>query len=215
MSIWNVPFGGSIKQGQSWSTPNDYTGGDMQPVPLPTGGIIYTKYSYDSDGNRVGQLWYTNRPGPSGRAITSQAADCAEPSLSPNGAEIAMICTYGKQISYLTIASWNGSNLGPLQTVISDQLVAQPIWAPDGTGIAYLAPASPDGPFQLWFLPQLAYHQPVPSPIPTPLPTPGGPYTGVLPSPTPIPPPPPVVIKPIQMTTNLGFDATSPMTWAA
>jgi hypothetical protein len=215
LSIWALPYGGSIAQGRGWTTPNDYTGGDMQPLPLPSGGIIYTKYSYDNDGNRVGQLWYTNRAGSSGSAITSQAADCMEPSLSPNGAELAMICTYVKQISYLTIASWNGSSLGPLQTVISDQLVAQPIWAPDGSGIAYFAPALPDGPFQLWFLPQLAYHPPAPSPIPTPLPTPGGPYTGVLPSPTPIPPPPPVVIKPIQMTTNLGFDATSPMAWAA
>jgi len=214
LSVWSVPSGGTIQQGQNWTTPNDYTGGDMQPLPLPTGGVIYTKYSYDSDGNRVGQLWYTNRPGAAGREITSQAADCAQPSLSPDGHELAMICTYVKQISYLTIAAWNGSNLGPLPTVISNQLVAQPIWAPDGSGIAYLAPGAPAGPFQLWFLPRLAYHPPAPSPIPTLLPTPGGPYAGSLPTPTPIAPPPPVVIKPMQMTSNLGIDATSPMTWA-
>ena len=105
-----------------------------------------------------------------------------------------MICTYGKQVSYLTIASWNGSSLGPLKTVISDQLVAQPIWAPDGSGIAYLAPGGPTGPFQLWFLPKNAYNPPPPSPIPTPTPTPGGPHNGPLPTPTPpaLPTPPPV-----------------------
>jgi hypothetical protein len=126
-----------------------------------------------------------------------------------------MICTYGKQISHLVLGTWDGAKLGPLGGVITDQLVAQPIWAPDGSGIAYLAPGAPDGPFQLWFLPQLAYHQPTPSPVPSSLPTPGGPYTGALPATSPIPSPPPVVVKPIQITTNLGFDATSPMTWAA
>lgn len=214
LSVWAVPRGGSIKQGRSWTTPNDYTGGDMQPVPLSSGAIIYTKYSYDQDGNRVGQLWYTTGAGSSGKALTSTDNDCAQLSLSPDGHEIAMICTYGKQISQLVIASFDGSNIGVLRAVITDQLVAQPIWAPDGSGIAYLAPSAPDGPFQLWFLPKDAYHPPPPSPIPTPTPTPGGPYTGPLPTPTPSPAPPPVVIKPMQLTTNLGFDATSPMAWA-
>ena len=214
LSVWALPVGGSIRQGRSWTTPNDYTGGDMQPVPLPSGAIIYTKYSYDQDGNRVGQLWYTDRAGSSGRALTSTSDDCAQPTISPDGHEIAMICTYGKQLSQLMIAPFDGSNIGPLQAVITDQLVAQPIWAPDGTGIAYLAPSSPDGPFQLWWLPRDAYHPPPPSPIPAPTPTPGGPYAGPLPTPSPSPAPPPVVIKPIQLTTNLGFDASSPMAWA-
>jgi hypothetical protein len=212
LSIWAVPLGGSIRQGRSWTNPNNYTGGDMQPVPA-SGGIIYTKYSYDADDNRVGQLWFTNRAGSAGKALTSQAVSCAQPALSPDGGNIAMICTYGKQVSYLTIASWNGSSLGPLKTVISDQLVAQPIWAPDGSGIAYLAPGGPTGPFQLWFLPKNAYNPPLASPVPTPAPTPGGPHNGPLPSPTPSPIPVAPVVKPIQITTNLGFDATSPLAW--
>jgi WD40 repeat protein len=215
LSIWAVPVGSSMRSGRPWTIPNNYTGGDTEPLPLKTGGVIYTKYSYDSDANRVGQLWYTSSPASSGRELTPTSADCAEPSLSPDGGYIAMICTYVKQVSFLTIATWNGTNLGPLQTVISDQLVAQPTWAPDGSGIAYLAPGTPAGPFQLWFLPRLAYHPPVPSPIPTPLPTPGGPYTGPLPTPTPSPAPPPVVIKPIQVTKNLDLDATSPLAWAS
>jgi hypothetical protein len=124
-----------------------------------------------------------------------------------------MVCNYGKQISNLVIASWNGSNIGGLQSVISNQMVAQPTWAPDGSGIAYLAPSVGAGPFQLWFLPKNAYNPPPPSPLPTPTPTPGGPHNGPLPSPTPSPTAPPPVIKPIQVTTNLGFDATSPLAW--
>jgi hypothetical protein len=214
MAVWEVPVGGTIRQGRAWTTANNYTGGDVQPIVVP-GGIIYTKYTYDQDGNRTGQLWFTNRAGSAGKALTSTAAGCLQPSLSPDGHTIAMICTYQKQVSYLTIASWNGSSLGGLQTLVTDQLVAEPIWAPDGTGIAYLAPGGPAAPFQLWWLPKNAYAPPPPSPIPTPSPTPGGPHNGPLPSPTPSPAPVAAVVKPIQVTTNLGFDATSPLAWSA
>jgi hypothetical protein len=215
MSVFAMPMGGTMRQGRSWTTPNDWTGGDIQPIPLASGGVLYTKYSYDDNYNRVSQLWYTNRPGSAGTALTSQATACAQPAISPDGGSIAMICTYGKQSSNLVIGTWNGSSLGGLRTVISNQMVAQPIWAPDGSGIAYLAPGGPAGPFQLWFLPRNAYNPPPPPPVPTPTPTPGGPHNGPLPTPTPPAIPPPPVVKPVQITTNLGFDATSPMAWAA
>src|SRR6202171_1783363 len=63
MSVWAMPVGGSMRQGRLWTVSNDYTGGDMQPVPVAAGGIIYTKYSYNSDSDRIGQLWYTSRAG--------------------------------------------------------------------------------------------------------------------------------------------------------
>jgi hypothetical protein len=211
-AVWAVPLGAPIRQGRAWTVANNYTGGDVQPVPVP-GGIIYTKYVYDQNGNRTGQLWFTNRAGSAGRALTSTDASCAQPSLSPDGGSLAMICTYQKQVSYLTIASWNGSGLGGLRTLITDQLVAQPAWAPDGSGIAYLAPGGPAAPFQLWFLPKNAYNPPAPPPVPTPSPTPGGPHNGPLPSPTPSPAPVAPVVKPVQVTFNLGFDGTSPLAW--
>jgi len=217
-SIWAMPVGGTIRQARLWTNANDYTGGDMQPIPLPTGGIMYTKYSYGPDGNLVGQLWFTARPtsrGIEGRALTFPGEDCLQPALSPDGSQVAMICTYEKQAAGLYIASWNGSTLGPRRAVITDQMVAQPTWAPDGSGIAYFAPSAGAQPFQLWFLPKNAYNPPAPSPTPVPTPTPGGPYNGTLPSPTPPPPVVAPVIRPIQVTTNAGFDATSPMAWAA
>ena len=212
LAVWALPVGAPIRQGRAWTVANSYTGGDMQPVPV-SGGIMYTKFSYDENGNRVGQLWFTTRAGSAGRALTPTSAGCLQPSISPDGHTVAMVCTYQKQVSYLTIASWNGVSLGALNTVVSDQLVAQPIWAPDGSGLAYLAPGGPAAPFQLWWLPRNAYAPPAPSPVPTPTPTPGGPHNGPLPSPTPSAAPVAPVIKPIQITANLGFDATSPLAW--
>ncbi len=214
MSVWALPYGGTMRQAKLWTVSNDYTGGDVQPLPLPTGGIIYTKYSYGPDLKLIGQLWFTNRAGAAGRALTTPAEDCGEPALSPSGTRLAMVCSYEKQVSNLVIVPWNGSSMGVRTTVISDQMVAQPIWAPDGSGIAYLAPGVAAGPFQLWWLPQAAYNPPVPSPVPTPTPTPGGPHNGPLPSPTPTVAPTPAPVKPIQVTSNLGFDATSPIAWA-
>lgn len=212
-SVWAMPYAGTIAQGKLWSNAADYTGGDVQPVPVP-GGIIYTKYDYASrydpneESKLVGMLWFTNRSTSAGRMLTRPTEDCRNPSLSPDGTEIAMVCTYQKQISYLTVASWNGATLGPRKTILSSQLVAQPTWAPDGSGIAYLAPAAGStGDFQLWWLPKAFYAPPTP---PAPTPTPGGPHNGPLPTPTPSPA---AVVSPIEVTTNNGFDATSPLAW--
>jgi hypothetical protein len=226
LSIWAMPVGGTIRQARLWTTSIDYTGGDIQPLPLASGALLYTKYLYGPDNKLVSQIWLTTQPerpyqgltapptGPGyGRALTRPDEDCAQPSLSPDGQTMAMICTYKSQVSYLTLASFNGSTLGPRRSVITNQLVAQPTWAPDGSGIAYLAPAVAGAGFQLWWLPRLAYAPPSPSPVPTTFPSPGGPVSSPVPSPTPTAAPPAIVIKPIQITANLGFDATSPMAW--
>jgi hypothetical protein len=209
-SIWAMPFNGSMRQARLWTTSGDHTGGDVQPVPT-AGGIIYTKYDFGPDQKLVGRLWFTNRAGSYGKPLTDPSEDCREPALSPDGGQVVMICTYEKQVSYLTIASWNGNTLGPRRNLVTDQIVAQPAWAPDGSGIAYLAPGqlTEGGTFQLWWLGKGAYTPPPPAPVPTPIP--GGPHNGPLPAPSPPPPTPPV--KPLQVTKNLGLDATSPLSW--
>ena len=230
MSIWSMPIGGNIARGKLWTVSIDYTGGDIQPLPLSSGALIYTKYSYGPGCSGLeSQIWITNQPEqayggqrvcfpPSGaghgRPLTSADEGCAQPSLSPDGHTMAMICTHKTQVSYLEMASWRGGHLGPRRIIIASQLVAQPTWAPDGTGIAYLAPAQLGEGFQLWFLPKAAYTAPTPTPaLPTPTPSPGVPASSPSPSPSPSPSAPPVVIKPIQVTTDLGFDATSTIVW--
>jgi hypothetical protein len=229
MSIWAMPVGGSFAQARLWTVSIDYTGGDMAPQPLASGGIIYTKYLYNNN-KIVSEIWLS--PGPErqygcyplcieppagqpgiGRALTTPAEDCSQPSLSPDHHTIAMICSRQTQASYLTLATFNGSKLGPRRFFVTNQLVAQPAWAPDGSGIAYLAPAQLGQGFQLWFLPKLAYAPPTPSPVPVQVPTPGGPVNSPGPSPSPTPAPPPIVVNPIQITTGLDFDATSPLAW--
>jgi hypothetical protein len=209
LSIWAVPLGGSIRQGRLWTISNDYTGGDIQPLPLASGALVYTKYSYGPDQKLVGQIWLTTKAGSVGTALTRPDEDCMQPSLSPNGRTMAMICTHESQLSYLVIAPFNGSTLGARRNLITNQLVAQPTWAPDSSGIAYLSPAVLGQGFQLWWLPKAAYTPRTPSPVPTPITTPGG----VVSSPIPSPSPAPIPVKPFQITTNVAFDATSPMAW--
>jgi len=217
MSIWSMPLNGGIGRGTDWTYSQGYTGGDMQPIPV-RGGIVYTKYLRADDGSIVSQIWFVNRPYPytlyAGRALTTQAQDCRSPNISPDGKYMAMICTYGKQISNLVIAPFNGSGIGAMKTVVSNLLVAQPTWAPDGSGIAFLAPGLADAPFQLWFLPRGAYFAPAPRPVPTPSPVGGGPQSGPGVSPSPSTAPPAPVIKPVQITSLQGFDAASTLAWA-
>jgi hypothetical protein len=226
LSIWSMPLSKTIQQGTLWTISIDYTGGDIQPLPLASGALIYTKYLYDN-GKLTSQIWLSPKPeqayagsylapppGPGhGTALTQPGEDCSQPSLSPNGRLIAMICTHETQVSYLALASWNGKTLGPRHNLITNQLVAQPTWAPDSSGIAYLAPSVVGAGFQLWWLPKAAYTLPTPSPAPTPTPTPGGTLTSPVPTPTPSPAPKPIKVKPKDITTNLAFDATSPMLW--
>jgi len=222
LGIWQMLVGGTRSQWRQWTFPNSYTGGDVQPVPLASGGLLYVSYDQDADGKKASQIWYKAQRTGKATALTTLDEDCSEPSLSPDGKTLAMVCTDKQQYSHLVLADFNGSGIGALRTVVSDRLVAQPAWSPDGRGIAYLAPAQPDQPFQLWWLPKGGYEVPAPTPAPTPSATPpASPSPGRKGSPTPshktspAPSPTAKTVTPIQITVDLGFDAASPIAWHA
>lgn len=206
------PAAGSPRPGQRqalpasarrWSTPNDYTGGDVEPLPLTAGGVIFTRYSIDTAAKIHAQLWYAGTARDGGHALTDAAQDCGSAALSPDGTQVAMVCTRGDQLARIVVApllatgavpsptgttpprspaATAGPSLGPVRVLVDGTLAAQPVWAPDGSGLAYLAPAEAGGNFQLWWLPGAATSSPQ---------------------------------SPQQVTTSLGFDATSRPLWVS
>ncbi len=195
-----------------WTTPNDYTGGDVDPVPLISGGVVFTRYSIDAQDKIHSQLWYTGSPSDDGRALTAPEEDCSQPDISPDGTELAMVCTNGDQLARVVVAPLlsappatagaptptptpsarrpsptptpapKGPYLGAERVVVDGALAAQPVWAPDGSGLAFLAPAETGANFQLWWLAGAASSSPA---------------------------------APAQVTQSLGFDATSRPAWSA
>jgi len=218
LSVYAMPMsaGSSFNQARKWTVPTSFTGGDIQPVPLPSGAVIYTKYSFDNKTSKIlSQIYLTPRAGAQGKALTAIEDGCLQPALSPDGQRLAMICTGGKQFASLEIAHFDGSSLGPAEVLVSGQLAAQPTWSPDGTGVVYLAPQGPHGHFQLWL-------QPVPAPAPpaSTTPTPSSTRGSQAARSTPTAPPTPTIApsplpQPIQLTSDLDFDATSTIAWHA
>ena len=136
-----------------WTNPNEFTGGDVTPVPLQDGGLIYTKYSIDDQSQVHAQLWIQRRAGSAGVALTPPDLGCAQPAISPDEKSVAMICSNGSnQSAELEVAPFDAASLtlGTPTTLVSGQLVASPAFAPDGKTIAFLAPSTPGGGFQLW-----------------------------------------------------------------
>lgn len=218
LSVYSMPMspGSSFSQAKKWTVPASFTGGDIQPIPLPSGGVVYTKYSFDNKTSKIlSQVYLTPRAGAQGKALTAIEDSCLQPALSPDGQRLAMVCTGGKQFASLEIAHFDGSSLGPAQVLVSGELAAQPTWSPDGSSLVYLAPQGLSGHFQLWLQPV-----PVPAPPASTAPTPGAtrgsqasratPTAPQPPTPTPSPLP-----QPIQLTSGLDFDATSTIAWHA
>jgi Tol biopolymer transport system component len=201
LAVWSMPLQGSQSDGKRRTLPNQYTGGDVQPVPLPSGAVLYTRYSIDDNGHSVSQLWLQTRTGTVGQALTDAGDDCSSPALSRDGTRLAMVCTGGKQTASIEVAAFDGQKLGPREVVVEGQLDAAPAWSPDGHSLLYEAPGGSQGQFQLWLL-QLDSASPSPSPQRSAEPTPGSSAA-------------PVVRQPKLVTTDLDLDATSSPLWVA
>ena len=138
---------------QVWTQPNEYTGGDVNPVPLRGGGLIYTKYSIDDAFQVHSQIWVQRSAGSRGVPLTAPSLGCHEPAVSPDQTLITMVCDKGSnQVADLDVATLDVQSLtlGSPATLVSGQLVASPTFSPDGKAVAFLAPATPGGHFQLW-----------------------------------------------------------------
>jgi hypothetical protein len=153
LAVWAMPAGGGAEH--QWTDPNSYTGGDVQAVPLASGGILYTKYSISDAGDSVSQIFLVPRLRGPETALTAPADLCQQPAVSPDGTRLAMICTSAARVAQLVVAPFDGNQIGARQVVVDGTLAAAPSWAPDGSGLAYLAPGSgdPGGGFQLWWAP--------------------------------------------------------------
>jgi Tol biopolymer transport system component len=140
-----------------WSLSNlYYQGGDVEPLPLANGALIYVKYATDtSTGAVYSQLAYVTSPGAEPQYLTTPAQNCSEPAVNPQGTEIAMICSNNQlQTSTLDVASWNGTTLGPLVQLSPGPMAAMPTWAPNGESLVFMNVPERALPFQLYWVPK-------------------------------------------------------------
>ena len=136
-----------------WTSPNDYTGGDVQPVPLRDGSLLYTKYSIDDSFQVHSQIWIQRQAGSDGVALTAPEMGCGSPAVSADEKLMVMVCNRGSNTSAeLDVAALDIAHLtlGSPATLVSGRLVASPAFSPDGKSVAFLAPDSPGAHFQLW-----------------------------------------------------------------
>jgi hypothetical protein len=209
--VYAMPLGAQQSRAQPWTTPNFSTGGDIQPLPLRSGGIIYSNYFGDQTTGYVwSQLWYTAAAGDAGHTLTPSTQNCASPALNPAQTMLAMVCLSktGEQ-AQIVVAPLQGNQLGP-QTVVATGMVNSPTWSPDGKSLLYLQGTGSDGYFQL-------YYQQVMAAAPTPTPSPSSSPRHDRSTPTPTPAPTPALIvhpsPPRQLTTDDNFQATSAPIW--
>src|SRR5438093_6843790 len=202
-----MPLNGTQREARVRSAPYWYSGGDVNPIPLAGTGLIFVRHSIDPSTAVHSQILFQSRAGAVVKPLTTLADNCSQPALSPDGTQLAMICTGGKQTAKLEVAPFTGSALGPAKVLLDGGLYAAPAWSPDGTALAYFAPVGAAGHFQLWYLalPDLAPSASAsPSTSATPL---VGTTPSVRPSASPTPP------VPVQVTQGVDLSATSAPAW--
>jgi Tol biopolymer transport system component len=148
-AIWRLALAGGGNP-HRLTTPNDYTGGDVVPLPLPNGGLLYSDYGLDEKGNVASQLVLGTQSRGAGTPLTTPADDCGQPAISRDAKDVAMVCTGAGQQAKLERADFNGSALSGVRVLVQGVQLGAPAFSPDRSTIAYLAPAAVQGRFQLW-----------------------------------------------------------------
>lgn len=158
-SLWSAPLGAAfaigdtgISGGTRWSVPDVYTGGDIEPVPLPDGSVLYSSYANTGRGTVVTVLGLQTGPTSPMRSLTTPPQDCGAPAVAPDGVTVAMVCTHLGQTADLEVATLQGNTLGPLRVLAANCLCNSPSWSPTGDNLLYMNAADPDGNFGLWYI---------------------------------------------------------------
>jgi hypothetical protein len=159
-SLWSAPLGAAFTIGDSgvaggtrWSIPDVYTGGDIEPVPLPDGSVLYSSYANTGKGTVVTVLGLqTSANQPDAARSPRQQQDCGAPAVAPDGVTVAMVCTNSGQTADLEVATLEGDALGPLRVLAANCLCNSPSWSPTGDDLLYMNAADPDGNFGLWYI---------------------------------------------------------------
>jgi Tol biopolymer transport system component len=153
LAIFETSAGNPSAPATRWTEPNQYTGGDVGPVPLRSGGLIYTKFSIDTQSVVHSQVWYQGRPGSPGVGLTKPEDDCSQAAISKDERTLAMVCRHGSlQSADLSVAAFDAASpaMGSPSILVRGGLVASPSFSPDGKLLAFLAPDQGGGAFQLW-----------------------------------------------------------------
>ena len=85
-SLWSAPVGGPITIGDNgvnggtrWSVPDAYTGGDIEPIPLPDGDVLYASYANTGKGQVQSVLGLQTGPRSRMVSLTSPGAELRHP----------------------------------------------------------------------------------------------------------------------------------------
>jgi hypothetical protein len=158
-SLWSAPLSAAfsigdagVSGGTRWSVPDVYTGGDIEPVPLPDGSVLYSSYANTGKGTVVTVLGLQTPPTSPMRSLTTAQQDCGAPAVAPDGVTVAMVCTHLDQTADLEVATLQGDTLGPLRVLAANCLCNAPSWSPTGDNLLYMNAADPDGNFGLWYI---------------------------------------------------------------
>lgn len=157
-SLWSAPLSGDVAIGDQgvtggtrWSVPDAYTGGDIEPVPLPDGNVLYSSYANTGKGTVVTVLGVQTGPRSPMVSLTTPAQDCGAPAVAADGVTVAMVCDLG-QTADLEVATLNGTTLSAPHVLVANCLCNSPSWSPSGDNLLYMNASNPDGNFGLWYI---------------------------------------------------------------